>query len=379
MSRPILATISLPSLRHNLKVVIQTLHDATALAARPRPFVWAVIKANAYGHGVDQAVASFDAADGLAMLDINEAVRCREQGWTKPILLLEGFFEPADLDVLAAHHISIVIHTFEQMHMLDGWHSQVALHSWIKLNTGMNRLGFSGDDYLLAFEHARRLQLESKLSSIGKMTHFSCADDNVALTIEQIERFTACTKNLPGAISLCNSAGTLSPDLGAYMPEAHEQWVRPGICLYGSSPFAHIPAADFGLLPAMTLAADIISVRGVPAGQGVGYGHAFVAEQDMRVGVVACGYADGYPRHAPSGTPIYVNGVRTRLIGRVSMDMLMVDLTPVPAAGVGSRAVLWGENGPPVDEVAAFAGTLGYELLCALAPRVPRFVQDLEN
>lgn len=378
MPRPILATISLPALQHNLHTVIQSLNSATSLAGQARPHVWAVIKANAYGHGVSQAVQAFGRADGLAMLDLAEAVLCRERGWAKPIMLLEGFFEPTDLELVAQHELTVVIHTFEQLRMIERWQASAAIRIWLKLNTGMNRLGFSVTDFPLAFRQAQTLQAAGKIASIGKMTHFARADDDVQTTIEQIRCFTDVTAELPGAISLCNSAATLSPDLGAYMPSASEEWVRPGICLYGSSPFAHIPASDFGLLPAMTLAADIISVRGVEAGQGIGYGHTFIAEKDLRIGVVACGYADGYPRHAPSGTPIYVNGIRTRLLGRVSMDMLMVDLTPVPAAGVGSRAVLWGENGPCVDEVAAFSGTLGYELICAVAPRVPRYIQDLK-
>lgn len=378
MSRPILATISLPALSHNLHTVIQLLNGVTALTEKSRPFVWAVIKANAYGHGIAQAVRAFQQADGLAMLDMAEAIQCRELGWTRPIMLLEGFFDPSDLDLAAEHQLSVVVHTFEQLHMLDRWQTARPIAAWVKLNSGMNRLGFSPADYPLAFRHAQALQAAGKLSSLGKMTHFARADDDVTTTIKQIQCFSQVSAELPGPISLCNSAATLSPDLGAYMLSAQEQWVRPGICLYGSSPFAYATAADFGLRPAMTLAADIISVRGVESQEGIGYGHAFTSEQALRIGVVACGYADGYPRHAPSGTPIYVNGVRTRLIGRVSMDMLMVDLTPVPAAGVGSRAVLWGENGPSVDEVAASSGTLGYELLCAVAPRVPRHIQEFK-
>ncbi|MCX5591318.1 alanine racemase [Alcaligenes endophyticus] len=378
MPRPILATISLPALEHNLHTVIQSLNSATALTGQARPRVWAVIKANAYGHGIAQAVRAFEQADGLAMLDVAEAVLCRELGWKHPIMLLEGFFEPSDLEIVARHDLTVVVHTFEQLHMLERWGGTVPIRIWLKLNTGMNRLGFSVPDYPLAFRQAQSLQAAGKVASIGKMAHFARADDDVHTTIEQIHCFIAVTAELPGPISLCNSAATLSPDLGAHMPAAAEQWVRPGICLYGSSPFAHIPATDFGLLPSMTLAADIISVRGVEAGQGIGYGYTFVADKPLRIGVVACGYADGYPRHAPSGTPIYVNGIRTRLLGRVSMDMLMVDLTPVPAAGVGSRAVLWGENGPSIDEVAAHSGTLGYELMCAVAPRVPRHIQDLK-
>ena len=376
MPRPISATIHVSSLRHNLDVVIQSLNSATSMSGARRPNIWAVMKADAYGHGIENAVRAFQAAEGLAMLDLQEAVRCREAGWTRPILLLEGFFQPEDLEVLAHYGLSTVIHGHEQLKMLEQWAGGRALDAMVKLNTGMNRLGFSVDDYPAAFARAQRLQKAGKLGVVGKMTHFARADDNIDATLEQIRCFTRITDGLPGPVSICNSAATLSPDLGAYMPAGPAQWVRPGICLYGSSPFADISAQDFGLEAGMTLAAELISVRGVKQGEGVGYGHTYVAEQPMRVGVVACGYADGYPRHAGTGTPVVVNGVRTRLVGRVSMDMLAVDLTPVPAAGVGSQVVLFGQGGPCVDEVAAAADTLGYELICAVAPRVPRIIQD---
>jgi alanine racemase len=184
------------------------------------------------------------------------------------------------------------------------------------------------------------------------------------------------TRDLPGAVSVCNSAATLTPELWTACSPDEEQWVRPGICLYGSSPFARQPAAQWGLRPAMTLEASLISVRNIGPGEAIGYGHLFASAQPMRIGVVACGYADGYPRHAVTGTPITVGGVRTRTLGRVSMDMLVADLTPVPDARVGTRVVLWGEGGPSVDEVAEAAGTIGYELLCAVAPRVPKITAE---
>lgn len=376
MPRPISATIHIASLRHNLDMVIQSLNNATAPSGVKRPHIWAVMKANAYGHDIENAVRAFSAAEGMAMLDLKEAIRCRAAGWTGPIMLLEGFFQPEDLDVLAEFGLTTVIHCHEQLKMLEQWKGGAALNAMVKLNSGMNRLGFSVDDYPAAFERAQRLQKAGKLGSVGRMTHFARADDNIDATLEQIRCFNRITDGLPGPVSVCNSAATLSPDLGVYMPSGPDHWVRPGICLYGSSPFASISAEDFGLQPGMTLAAEIISVRGVKQGEGIGYGHTYVAEQAMRIGVVACGYADGYPRHAGTGTPVTVNGVRTCLLGRVSMDMLAVDLTPVPAAGVGSQAVLFGQGGPSVDEVAAAAGTLGYELICAVAPRVPRVVQN---
>ncbi|MGB6105738.1 MAG: alanine racemase [Pusillimonas sp.] len=376
MPRPISATVSLSSLSHNLQRVAAGLEQSCGGARPNRPSIWAVIKANAYGHGIDQAVRGFAQADGLAMLDLNEAVRCRELGWTRPILLLEGFFEPGDIPVLDEYRLTATLHCQEQLDMLAGAKLARPLDAFVKLNVGMNRLGFSEEDYPGAHRQAQDAQRRGILRQVGKMSHFARADDDPATTRQQLDVFNRITQGLAGVFSVCNSAATLTQGLWATVPCSDEQWVRPGICLYGSSPFADRPAADLGLLPAMTLEARLISVRNIPRGAGVGYGHVFTAPGPMRVGIVACGYADGYPRHAGTGTPITVDGVRTRLVGRVSMDMLAVDLTPVPGAGVGSRAVLWGQGGPSVDEVAQAAGTIGYELLCAVAPRVPRAVAE---
>ena len=240
----------------------------------------------------------------------------------------------------------------------------------LKLNSGMNRLGFSPAAYPAAFERAQLLQQQGVLGSVGKMTHFACADGPQGVN-EQLGLFNSVTHRFPGAVSVCNSAATLRFAEIAVGSETQAHWVRPGVCLYGASPFADADAASFGLRPAQSLRSEIIAVQELKAGDSVGYGAIFRAERAMRIGVVACGYADGYPRHASTGTPVMVAGVRTQLVGRVSMDMLMVDLDPVPAAGVGSPVSLWGEDGPSVDEVAQAAGTIGYELLCAVAPRVP--------
>jgi alanine racemase len=248
------------------------------------------------------------------------------------------------------------------------------LDAFVKLDSGMSRLGFAPSGYRQAYERAVRARQAGLLGNIGKMSHFARADDDADTTREQIALFNACTEGLPGAASVCNSAGTLTQGLWATVQGQDGHWVRPGICLYGASPFASRPAAQIGLRPAMTLASRLISVRDIPAGASVGYGHTFRADRPMRIGVVACGYADGYPRHAITDTPITVAGVRTRVLGRVSMDMLVADLDPVPLAQVGSPVVLWGEGGPSVDEVAQAAGTIGYELLCAVAPRVPKIV-----
>jgi alanine racemase len=370
MPRPISATISVSALTHNLATVRRHL-DQTAVAAQGLPpSIWAVIKANAYGHGIEQAVAGFSSAQGLAMLDLDEAVRCREAGWGGPILLLEGFFEPADLDIVDRYHLSTSVHHREQLDMLARARLSRKVDIMLKLNSGMNRLGFSPAAYPAAFERAQLLQQQGVLGSVGKMTHFACADGPQGVN-EQLGLFNSVTHKFPGAVSVCNSAATLRFAEIAVGSETQAHWVRPGVCLYGASPFADADAASFGLRPAQSLRSEIIAVQELKAGDSVGYGAIFRAERAMRIGVVACGYADGYPRHASTGTPVMVAGVRTQLVGRVSMDMLMVDLDPVPAAGVGSPVSLWGEDGPSVDEVAQAAGTIGYELLCAVAPRVP--------
>jgi alanine racemase len=370
MPRPISATVSVSALAHNLATVRRHLEQTAAAASGLPPSIWAVIKANAYGHGIEQAVTGFSKAQGLAMLDLDEAVRCREAGWGGPILLLEGFFKPSDLDLVDRYHLSTTVHNREQLDMLARARFSRRVDIMLKLNSGMNRLGFSPAAYPAAHERAMLLQQQGTLGSVGKMTHFACADGPQGVT-EQLAVFNSVTHKMPGAISVCNSAATLRfADIAVGSP-TQTHWVRPGICLYGASPFADAEATSFGLKPAMTLSSEIIAVQELKAGDSVGYGAIFRAERPMRVGIVACGYADGYPRHATTGTPVVVAGIRTQLVGRVSMDMLIVDLDPIPAAGVGAPVVLFGEDGPSVDEVAMAAGTIGYELLCALAPRVP--------
>ncbi|HJV81477.1 alanine racemase [Noviherbaspirillum sp.] len=353
MPRPLVATIHLSAMQHNL---------ALARQCTPNAKVWGVVKANAYGHGLARGMRAFAAADGLALIEVDAAVRLRELGWQKPILLLEGFFDETDLPVLAAYHLQTAIHCNDQIDMLEraALTSQIDVH--LKMNSGMNRLGFQPDAYRAA--HAR-LRAIPAIRHITLMTHFANADDAVNARLplsEQIRRFERGTEGLPGERSISNSAAVLT------RPDLRSNWVRPGIMLYGGTPGGKTAEA-FGLRPAMTLASEIIGVQQVGAGEAVGYGSRFVADRPMTIGVVACGYADGYPRHAPNGTPIVVEGQRTKLIGRVSMDMITVDLTGIPGAGIGSKAILWG-NGLPIDEVADAAGTLGYELMCALAPRV---------
>jgi alanine racemase len=329
--------------------------------------MWGVVKANAYGHGLERALRAFAAADGLALVEFEHAVRLREMGWSKPILLLEGFFEPADLATMAAFGFNGAVHCIEQIEMLEAARLPARLDVHLKMNTGMNRLGFTPGEFAQAHARLRAIPL---VGEISLMTHFANADQPQAAYLpmqEQIRRFRSGAQHLPGACSLSNSAAVLRQ--GEFKDELLSHWARPGIMLYGATP-GGASAASFDLRPGMTLCSAIIGRQSIAAGEGVGYGSWFRAEQAMQVGVVACGYADGYPRHAPQGTPVLVDGVKTRLIGRVSMDMLMVDLTLVPTAHIGSCVTLWGK-GLPIDDVAQAAGTIGYELMCALAPRVP--------
>ncbi|HEU4843379.1 MAG TPA: alanine racemase [Burkholderiaceae bacterium] len=357
MPRPIVATIHLESMRHNL---------ARARQCTPHAKTWAVVKANGYGHGLERAMRGFAAADGLALIEFDNAVRLRELGWTRPIMMLEGFFDPSDLETMARYDLNGAVHCAQQIAWLEAATLPGKLNLHLKMNTGMNRLGFKPEAFGAA--HAR-LRALACVGEITMMTHFANADEIAHPRLplrEQIRRFQLGAAGLPGQRSLSNSAGVLQQ--GALADVLVNDWVRPGIMLYGGTPGGK-SAADFGLQPTMTLASEIIGIQDIAAGDMVGYGSRFQADGPMRVGVVACGYADGYPRHAPLGTPVLVDGVRTRLVGRVSMDMLTVDLTPIPQARVGSAVTLWG-RGMPIDEVAEAAGTIGYELMCALAPRV---------
>ena len=366
MPRPIEALIHTEALAHNLRRARQAAPDAK---------VWAVVKANAYGHGLERAYAGLQGADGFALLDLAEAERIRALGWRGPILLLEGCFEARDLELCSRLELWHTVHHEAQIDWLAAHKTQRAHHVWLKLNSGMNRLGFSPAAFRSAW---LRLSGLTQVETIALATHFADADTANDLA-DAVGRFDAATRDLPGERSLCNSAATLR--FAPQQPQVRGDWLRPGIMLYGSSPdFPTHSHADWSLQPAMTLRARLIATQQLQAGDRVGYGSAFTAERPMRIGVVACGYADGYPRLAPPGTPELVDGVRTRLVGRVSMDMVTVDLTPVPQAQRGSEVTLWGQ-GPSgsvlaIDEVAHAAGTVGYELMCALAPRVPTRVAE---
>jgi len=381
MPRPISLTLSARALTHNLAVVRRHLAAAAQDHARVdasvcAPSIWAVIKADAYGHGIERAVRAFSEAQGLAMLDFAEAVRAREAGWGGPILMLEGFFEPADIELLDRYHLTTAIHCQAQLDMLAGAHVSRRIDAFVKLNSGMNRLGFLPHAYRAAYAEAQALQQRNILGQVGKMTHFATADGPEGV-VTQMAVFNATVQGLPGPVSVCNSAATLRfAEVALSGQPDQASWVRPGICLYGATPFDDVSAAELGLLPAMTLRSRVIGVQQLKIGDRVGYGGRFSAQSAMRVGVVACGYADGYPRHAEDGTPVRVAGRLTRLVGRVSMDMLMVDLTNMPEVEVGAPVVLFGQDGPAVDDVARYSDTIGYELLCAMAPRVPRRAID---
>lgn len=361
MPRPILATIHPQALRHNLEQVRRAAPDAQLLC---------VAKANAYGHGVEHAFQGLRAADGFAVLEITEAQRLRALDWRGPILLLEGVFEPRDLELCSRLGLWHTVHCDAQIDWLAAHKTQVPHRVFLKMNSGMNRLGFTPERFRSAWA---RLNALPQVEEISFITHFSDADGPRG-TAHQLQVFEQTTHDLPGERSLSNSAAAL---LQGTREAVRGDWVRPGIVLYGSSPDYPTHTADhWGLQPAMSLTSQIIGTQQLHAGDTVGYGSTFTAEGDLRLGVVACGYADGYPRLCGTGTPVLVNGVRTRLLGRVSMDMVCVDLTPVPDAQLGSEVVLWGRSPRhgsvlSIDEVAAAAGTVGYELMCAVAARVP--------
>lgn len=360
MPRPIQATIHTDALRHNLQAARQAAPDA---------LVWAVVKANAYGHGIERVFEGLRGADGFALLDLTEAERVRALGWRGPILLLEGVFEARDLELCSRLHVWHSVHCDEQIDMLALHKTHEPHRIFLKMNTGMNRLGFAPQRFRSAWT---RLNALPQVDEISLMTHFSDADGPKGIAA-QVALFEEACRDLPGERTLGNSAASLRHAQDAVV---RADWIRPGIALYGSSPdFPEHSAAHWGLQVAMSLNAQVIAVQALQAGDSVGYGSSFVADGPMRVGVVACGYADGYPRVCPTGTPVLVNGVRGRTLGRVSMDMLTVDLSPFPDAGVGSVVTLWGQSAQgavlSIDEVAQAAGTLGYELMCALAGRVP--------
>ena len=355
--RPAHALIDLSALRHNYQLA-KSLSGSRAFA---------VIKANAYGHGaVRCAQALQGSADAFAVACIEEALELRAAGIREPILLLEGWFEADELPLLAEHDLWAVLHHEEQLLQLQDATLSRPLHIWLKLDSGMHRVGFGPDEYASVWQ---RLAALPQVASLSKITHFSRADEpETGRTEQQLATFAAATAGLEGPASLCNSPGILA------WPQAHHDWLRPGIMLYGATPFEFEQGNASKLRPVMQLTSRIIAVRELPAGEPIGYGSRFITPRPTRVGVVAMGYADGYPRHAKDGTPVLVDGQRTGLIGRVSMDMLTVDLTDLPGSGLGSAVTLWGD-GLNASEVASWADSIPYQLFCNLN-RVPRHYRD---
>ena len=351
--RPAQALIDLAALRHNYQLARQC-SGGKALA---------VVKADAYGHGAVLCAQALQAeADGFAVACIEEALELRAAGITQPILLLEGFFEASELALIDQHQLWCVVHSLWQLDAIEQARLSRPLQVWLKLDSGMHRVGLFPEQYQAAY---RRLQASGKVDKIVLMSHFARADElDCPRTEEQLAVFNAAREGLQAEVSLRNSPAILG------WPQVPSDWVRPGIMLYGATPFEQAQALAAQLKPVMTRQSKIISVRELPVGEPVGYAARFVAERPTRVGVVAMGYADGYPRHAPTGTPVAVDGQLTRIIGRVSMDMLTVDLTDLPQTGLGSRVELWGAQ-VLASDVAAQAQTIPYQIFCNLR-RVPR-------
>lgn len=347
------AVVDAAALRHNLRQVRSVAPDSRVMA---------VIKANAYGHGLVPAAKALAEAEGFAVARLEEGLALRAAGLTNRVLLLEGVFSPDQLAIAAREHFELMVHSFEQLELLEGLSGSAAVATWIKLDSGMNRLGFRLDEFGAAYERLRRnphVQAEPTLA-----THLASADDRRdPMTRQQLEAFATATAGLPGARSIANSAGVLA------WPSARAEWVRPGLVLYGVSPFSSGTGAELGLRPAMTLRTEVIAVKRVVAGETVGYGGAWTASRDTRMAVVAAGYGDGYPRNIAAGAPVQVGGRRAPLIGHVSMDMITVDVTDLPAVAVGDPVVLWGSE-IPVEEIAAHAGAIPWDLLCSVSQRV---------
>ena len=352
--RPTAAVIDLSAICHNY---------AVAKRCAPGRQAFAVVKANAYGHGVREIVSALQGADGFAVACLEEAAEIRALDSQARILLLEGCFEASEYFIAAQLSLDVVVQGAEQVQALLECELPRPLNVWCKLDTGMHRLGFSVEQ--LRDWHPR-LQLADQVAELNLISHFACADERShSLTEQQLECYLSVLDLEFDQRTLANSAAVLS------IPAAHMDWIRPGIMLYGASPFADLGAQEMDLRPAMTLAARIIAVREVAVDESIGYGAIWTAQRPSRIATVSCGYADGYPRVAPAGTPVWVDGARAPLVGRVSMDMLMIDITDLPNAGVDSPVELWGAH-VGVDEVARACGTIGYELLSKVTARVPR-------
>lgn len=360
MARPLVAEINLAALRHNYQLALSQSSTASALA---------VVKANAYGHGaVKVALSLADIAPAYAVASLEEAEELRQARIKQPITLLEGFFEASEIPIILTNSYQPLIHNHWQVAELTNYFSQnptpaASLDIWLKVDTGMHRLGFTLEQTTNVYKQLKAL---TPINTITLTSHLACADDLTSnATSTQLEKLNKLQQQLNCPISIANSPATLG------WPETKDGYLRPGIMLYGASPFAPGHFLGDQLQTVMTLKSQLISIRDLPAGEKVGYGARFTTKQPTKIGVVACGYGDGYPRQAVDGTPILVNGIKCHLAGRVSMDMLTVDLSNNPNAQVGDEVILWGEN-LSVNEVATYCDTISYTLLTCLLPRVKR-------
>lgn len=357
MSRITTAVIDLSACRHNLSVAKQAAADSKCIA---------IIKANAYGHGIEQVALALKEADAFGVARIEEAIQLRDAGIKTNILLLEGFTSEAELELVQEYNLDCVVHNEKQLELLEQASDKTSakvISVTLKIDSGMHRLGFHPDDVKLA--HQRLEQCECVKHPLTCMTHLANADDkHDDKSLKQIELFYQSIENLNiPEISIANSAGILG------WPQSHATWVRPGIMLYGVSPFLNGTASDQNLKPVMTLSSRIIAVKEIRKGEAIGYGGTYVCEKNTKIGIVAIGYGDGYPRHAKTGTPVLVNNKRCSLLGRVSMDMICVDLSEQENARINDPVILWGE-GLPIEEIADSADTIAYELLCGITKRV---------
>lgn len=359
MSRPAKITIDLSALRHNLRQIKQMAQGSAVLA---------MVKSNAYGHGIERIARAIPETDALGVACIEEGLQLRSAGIQTPILLMEGLFNADELPKAVSNQFMLVVHHQDQVEMLEQHADLPPLRIWLKINTGMNRLGFDPSE--VDVMHARLMQCAAVQKPIVLMTHFAEADSSEkASTLQQIEMFNTVTAHLEGPRSLANSAGIIA------WPSAHADWVRPGIMLYGASPFSNHRGLEHNLKPVMTLSSELIAIHNVAKNSRIGYGGTWTCPEDMRMGVVGIGYGDGYPRHVQNGTPVLVNGRHCPVIGRVAMDMLAVDLRSQPEAVVGNPVLLWGP-GLPVEVVAEHSDTTAYELLTRITQRVHVVVVD---
>lgn len=355
MSRPTQIQVDLTALQHNLFYVKNL---------APKCRIISMLKANGYGHGLMWSAKGLFQTDAFGVVCLEEAVLIRQAGLKNNIVLVEGFFQSSELSAISYLNCEMVVHSYYQLEILEAIHSRSLkpIKVWLKINTGMNRLGFSVEEFSEVYERLQKCQIIQK--PIHFMTHFAESDEpNKPTTQKQIQLFRSLIKDLPGEVSMANSGAILA------FPETRVGWIRPGIMLYGVSPFLNKTGKDLGLRPAMRFSSKVIAVRQQKKGDAIGYGGTFVCPEDMLIGIVPVGYGDGYPRQAGNGTPVLVNEHICPLIGRVAMDVIAVDLRPFPQAQVNDSVLLWGEE-LPVETIATFAKTIPYELLCGISRRV---------